>query len=253
MINIRSSMDRPGGRHLIGEPVEMILPRKKRGILFPNAPYGPKMDGFFRDRLRAMAIAMGIAFVIAIVLTAPLLIFIIFLLPLLIIFMAFLFLLIIGISYPMMKVLMRSRIKDMERNGVTLHENGIRVRSKYSIGSPTVDIDIPYSNIEGASIGGKAFWESLERNTPKFFMFLNGFPQPRAEDLFTMFSKTEDLIVVRLKKPVRIDRLVPSSGFRTPRQRSYRVRELVLDIDPGRQGEFLDLLSALTSGPGSDL
>ncbi|MDG6225958.1 MAG: hypothetical protein QCI82_10670 [Candidatus Thermoplasmatota archaeon] len=235
-------MDRSEGKHLIGDPVEMAIPEGGKGFRFPNAPYGPKMTRFFVNRFRMIAIMMGISFAVAMVIAAPIMLLTIFLLPVFIVGYLFMILLIMGISFPLAIALTRAKIKDLERNVVVLGGKGIHVMSKYAIGSPTVVLDIPYANIESAVIGGKDLWSYLKERSARSFMFLNGVPQPRPADLFTIFSGGEDLIVIRLMNPIRIDRLIPPSGFQVPRQRSYHVRELVVDIDPRRQGQFMELI-----------
>ncbi|MGA1822584.1 MAG: hypothetical protein ACMUIG_08650 [Thermoplasmatota archaeon] len=121
-----------------------------------------------------------------------------------------------------------------------LTKNRIIVNHQHWTMTPVINNTIPILSISHVRKADEAYWKERWRNTKLSWKIMRLHPMPPNGGLHPMFSTRENLLILFLKEPVRINNM--TLGADAPRMgndiREYWVKEVIIDVDP----EFQDLL-----------
>jgi hypothetical protein len=223
--------------HYIGEPVGDVVDRfTGRKVNYP--------PGNIRARFRKITIIRSIIMML-VMLLLPLA----FVIPMMMttgMGIQFLILLygVFGIAFiiaiPISFFTIHRLMKKYDHMGARLLEGEIYILSVYSINTPQVILRIPYSNVLSIRKLGSKDWAEIKRRSPAWFNLLNRSPIPPQEGLYTIFSQPEDMLVLELKRTIKLEKMDPPRGFGIPGMKTYRVNNLILDVDRNHHAEFME-------------
>lgn len=163
--------------------------------------------------------------------------------PGLMILMLAILILVFPISFSIAAYILYSATRNSEKNRLELLDDGMRIVSSYSDFFPTHDITIPYSNIGSLEDNGEAVWKKMMDETPGHFRLFYRKPYPAKESLFSIFSEPQELMTLRLKTPLMIEKLMPPRGLMDKaRTERYHVDRVIVNVERGSQMKLMDEL-----------
>jgi hypothetical protein len=233
-------MGRGYQRHYIGEPViPLKAPTNKREFRYTPGEIGPNFRKFILRRFLIFILPM---LALPIVMLLP---FIILGGPAGIAFFCLVegvLLFCFAVAIPIGLLIGMRFMKKFEKAGIELHPDGMEVVSVYSTDAPEIVVKVPYRNIERVRDVGPDYWGRISRETPGWIKFFIRAPIPPPEALISIFSSPENLIGVDLKRPIKIDKMVPPKAFKIPSVETHTIGSMVLDIDNRYHGRFKEEL-----------
>jgi hypothetical protein len=243
-------MGRRYEKHYIGEPVIPIRTSPRKGRF--RYPTGEIWPNYRKLVIRRFAVFLLPMFLIPIVMFLPFIILGGLGGILLVMMMEGVLVFCFAIAIPIGLLIGLRFMKKFDKAGIEMHGDGMQVVSVYSTDAPEIMLKVPYSNIERVGKVESDYWDRLRRDTPGWIKFLLRAPVPPPEALISIFSSPENLIRIQLKRPIRIDKMVPPKTFRIPSVGTYNIHSMVLDIDGRYHHRFKDELEQRIMGGGME-
>ena len=139
-------------------------------------------------------------------------------------------------------------ISKYDKIAVEVLANELMITSMYSPSYPEVIVRLKYDNIKRLAREEERYWEDLIKDPARWFSFLYGVPRATPESLFTLHSRSRDLLIILLKEPIKIDKMLLQNALDVPQVRNYSVNFLAIDIEESRHHEFVRLVERRLAG-----
>lgn len=145
------------------------------------------------------------------------------------------FAIIFTIPYFIVRMMYQSLEKD---NHVLLTTREMQIFHKPGTRLQAINIKIPYKMIESVIIDpGEVEKEASSRSKKVPLQFLLSVPFPPPGGLYNGFARKENLMMLKLKKKIRIDKIVPGSGSTDVPQPHY-VDHVFINVEMDRKHEL---------------
>lgn len=134
-------------------------------------------------------------------------------------------------------------------NNTYMNQDWIITHHKHWSMTPSIKNQIRLSNIWDVKKADKAYWKERWRETKWSWKLMRLYPLPPKGGLHPIFSTRKNLLIIFLNDPIKVaSQSLGSWTWLGLKVDEHWVREVVIDIDPDHQDQFIEELRSRRRG-----
>ncbi len=126
-------------------------------------------------------------------------------------------------------------------NMITIENGKMTIYHNISPSTKLLRNEVTLENISSITRFPPSKWNQLKDETGFFFKLFYLHPKPPENGLFVIFADPQDLMIIRLKEPVKTNNF-NCSVTTLSSVKMYEVNEIIVSVDPERTFDFTNLL-----------